>query len=69
MIVRRGKEELHSWYSSHGSIFISSGRSPKGKLRPPIHTVYYQSWARLTGIKLKPGEIKEIIITEKGEGC
>lgn len=61
MIIRRG---IGQQVFSKNKMLFYSGYSPNGKLRPSFHGACYQSWARFTGIHLKPGETKEITIIE-----
>ena len=65
MIVRRG--EIGSYWSGLWSykVGLSTGLTPKGKVRRPIVTMSYTTFKKMTGIALKPGEVKELKVTER----
>jgi len=64
MIVKRGERD--NYWSSIGSynVGLSTGFTPKGKVRPPVVTLSYTTFKKMTGIALKPGEVRKLKVVE-----
>lgn len=65
MIVKRG-EKIDYWGGLYYyNVGLSTGLTPKGKVRPPVVTMAYTTFKKMTGIALKPGEVKELKVIER----